>query len=152
MQASKATLADKLRALTSLKVRKRGLADEEREINARIAEVERDAIALLLDMADASGMDDPGAFTVAVDGRRYGVTTKTYYNITADAREAAFAALREVGLGDIIVERVDPRTLTSTLEQIAEDNGGALPDEYAAIPMSVYSESKISDRKLGGRP
>lgn len=50
-------------------------------------------------------MDDPSAFTVTIDGRRYGVITKHYYNIKAENKDAAFAALRELGLGDIITDK-----------------------------------------------
>lgn len=143
------TLAVTLREMSQLKDRKKELAEQAKDINAELAQVEQDAISILLDMAEASGMDDPAAFTITLDGRRYGVTTKSYYNIKAEDREAAFAALRELGLGDLIVESVDRRTLTSAMAQIMSDNGGELPEGYESIPMSEYTETKISDRKAG---
>ena len=143
------TLAAKLALLAELKNRKKELEELSKENNALIKQTEQDTVTLLLDMAEESGIDDPTAFSVTLDGRRYGVTMKHYYSIKAENKDAAFAALRELGLGDLIVEKVDHRTLTKTLEQIIEDNGGELPDGYAAIPLTEYDETKISDRKVG---
>jgi len=78
------TLAGKLTFLAELKEEKKRLADLTKENNALIEQTEKETISLLLDMAEASGMDDPSAFTVTIDGRRYGVITKHYYNIKAD--------------------------------------------------------------------
>ncbi|NLD58989.1 MAG: hypothetical protein GX647_04965 [Clostridiales bacterium] len=99
------TLAGKLTFLAELKEEKKRLADLTKENNALIEQTEKETISLLLDMAEASGMDDPSAFTVTIDGRRYGVITKHYYNIKAENKDAAFAALRELGLGDIITDK-----------------------------------------------
>ena len=76
-----------------------------KQLFSSIEQTEKETISLLLDMAEASGMDDPSAFTVTIDGRRYGVITKHYYNIKAENKDAAFAALRELGLGDIITDK-----------------------------------------------
>ena len=143
----KDTLAEKLRLLAELKTQKKELAEKVKENDTELDQAEKDAISILLDMAETSGMDAPTAFTVTLDGRRYGVTTKTYYNIKAADRDVAFAALRELGHGDLITEKVDRRTLNSALAQIAEEHGGELPEEYQEIPMSEYTETKISDRK-----
>ena len=43
-----------------------------------------------------------------------------------------FDALREDGLGDIIKEKVDPRTLQAALKEMAERNDGELPEQYRA--------------------
>lgn len=143
------TLAAKLELLAELKGRKRELDELTKENNALIKQTEQETVTCLLDMADSSGIDDPMAFTVTLNGRRYGVTMKHYYSIKSENRDAAHAALRELGLGDLIVEKVDHRTLTKTLEQIIEDNGGELPEGYTAIPLTEYDETKISDRKVG---
>lgn len=149
MEANQGVLADKLGIFSDLKTEKKRLADETKENNAAIEQTEKEIIGLILDMAEASGIDDPTAFKVKMGGREYGVTTKTYYNIKAEDRDVAFAKLRELGLGDLIVQTIDRRTLTSQLAQIMDEHGGELPEEYAAIPMSEHSESKISDRKAG---
>lgn len=142
-------LAEKLDLLAELKGRKRELDEQVKENNALIRQTEQETVTHLLDMADASGIDDPTAFTVTKDGRRYGVTSKHYFSIKAENKDVAHAALRDLGLGDLIVERVDHRTLTKTLQEIIEENDGELPEGYAAIPLSEHTEMKISDRKVG---
>lgn len=142
------TLSAKLRLLAELKAEKKQLAAQTKENNGQIEEQEREITAAMLDLAETAGLgiDD---FTVTVNGRRYSVVTKPYYAIPADRRDEAYHALRGLGLGDLIVERVDDRSLTKVLLEIAEDAGGALPDEYEAIPTRFYEKLTISDRKIG---
>lgn len=142
------TLAGQIEALRALKERKQDLAEAVKENNALIERQETQVISALLDMADEAGLDDPSAFTVEVNGRRYGVSTKTFYSIRAADRETAFPLLRSLGLGDLIVERVDDRTLTRALAEASEANGGLLPEAYMALPLSSYEKTAITDRKV----
>ena len=82
-----------------------------------------------------------------VAGRRYGIKVKPFYSIRKDQRDEAFAALRTLGLGDLIVEKVDDRTLTKALEEAADEEG-CLPPEYSILPVSVYEKTSITDRKV----
>lgn len=141
------SLAEKIQHLQTLKDRKKELADLVSENNKLIEAAERDMIADMLDMAETAGLEDPSNFTVDVGGRRYGLIIKSYCSIRKDMRDQAFAALRELGLGDLIVEKVDDRTLTKALDEL-RDEDGFLPDEYSAIPMSEYKKTTISDRKV----
>lgn len=141
------SLAEKIQHLQELKALKKELADQVSENNKAIEAAEKDMIADMLDMAETAGLEDPSNFTVDVGGRRYGLIIKQYCSIRKDARDQAFAALRELGLGDLIVEKVDDRTLTKALEELRDEDGN-LPEEYDAIPMSVYNKTTISDRKV----
>ena len=142
-------LSDRLRRLADLKAEKKRLSDETKDNNASIEDSEKEIISAMLDMAESAGLDDVDHFSVIVDGRRYGVSTRQMYTIRAADREVAFNALRAVGLGDLITERVDERTLSRTLTDIAEEAGGELPDVYAVIPMQRYDKLTIFDRKVG---
>ena len=57
--------------------------------------------------------------------------------------------LRDEGLGGIIVEKVDPRTLQSTMASYVEEFGELSP-ELAAV-VSVYEYNDISRRKESGK-
>lgn len=142
------TLAEQIEILCELKETKKNLADAVKENNALIEQQENLIVDSLLDMAEAAGLDDPSAFTVDINGRRYGVKMKSFYSIRADKRDEAFPMLRSLGLGDLIVERVDDRTLTKALEEVA-DGDGNLPEEYLALPLSSYQKTTITDRKIG---
>lgn len=141
------TLSSLIEELATLKDRKKELAEIVKENNAAIEAQEKQVISAMLDLADAAGLEDPSGFTVDVSGRRYGITIKPYYSIRKDKRDEAFAALRTLGLGDLIVEKVDDRTLTKALEEAA-DAEGMLPPEYEILPVSVFEKTTISDRKV----
>ena len=139
-------LAEQLNQLATLKETKRDLEDRTKEVNASIKLVEEDIISAMIDMAEDAGLDDVRDFSVCVSGRNYSVAIKPFYSIRADDRPRAFNALRELGLGDLIVERVDDRSLTKALVEI-EDENGELPDGYEVLPVSKYNKMSISDRK-----
>lgn len=141
------TLSEHISNLSALKERKKELADLVKENNAAIEEQEKQIISAMLDLAEAAGLTDPASFTVDVNGRRYGVKVKSFYSIRRDQRDEAFAALRALGLGDLIVEKVDDRTLTKALEEAA-DADGMLPPEYEILPVSVFEKTTITDRKI----
>ena len=133
--------------LQALKDRKDELKELVSENNKQIEQAEKDIIAGLMDLAEAAGLEDPASITVDVEGRRYGLSIKRYYSINKDNKQEAFAMLREAGLGDLIVERVDDWTLTNTLSEMLDEDG-ELPENLASIPMSVYEKTTITDRKV----
>ncbi len=143
----KQTLAEQIDTLRTLKETKKSLAEAIRENNALIEQQETAIVASMLDMAESAGLDDPSAFTVDMEGRRYGIKLKTYYSIRAERREEAFRQLRALGLGDLIVEKVDDRTLTKVLGELS-DADGTLPPEYQRLPLSAYQKATITDRKV----
>jgi hypothetical protein len=112
-------------------------------------EAESALINAILSVAEQTGIDD---LSVNVEGRKYSVRVKDYYSIPKDNRDEAFAILRDLGLGDLITERVDDRTLTSTLaekrEEYREENPGTnedFPAEYEPLlaVMSTYSKPTL---------
>lgn len=133
------TLTERIGALAQLKELKNEIAENLKSCNAQIEQAEKEIIASMLDLADAAGLD--------VAGRRYGIKVKPFYSIRKDQRDEAFAALRALGLGDLIVEKVDDRTLTKALEEAADEEG-CLPPEYGILPVSVYEKTSITDRKV----
>ena len=140
------TLSDKLRALQYLIDQKRGIDKAAKELSAQIEE-QKDAIEReIIDQAEAMGIS-ASDFSVTVDGRKYGLTIKPYYSIKATDREEAFPMLRMLGLGDLIVEKVDDRSLTKRLQEIAEENGGALPEDFGRLPVSQFDKTDIYNRK-----
>nr|DAI03786.1 MAG TPA: Host-nuclease inhibitor protein [Caudoviricetes sp.] len=145
--APMSTLTERIGALAQLKELKNEIAENLKSCNAQIEQAEKEIIASMLDLADAAGLDDPSGFTVDVAGRRYGIKVKPFYSIRKDQRDEAFAALRTLGLGDLIVEKVDDRTLTKALEEAA-DAEGCLPPEYSILPVSAYEKTTITDRKV----
>lgn len=113
-------------------------------LTAQVGEAETEIIRQLLDLAEAMGA---GSARVTVDGRNYSVSEATYYRIPKAARDTAFPALRQLGMGYLIQEKVDDRTLTRELALRAEEHGGQLPEEYEALGLESYSRPKLMNRK-----
>ena len=84
-----------------------------------------------------------------VDGFTYSLQQKTMYTkkseeALAEAGIVFFDVLREQGLGDLIVEKVDPRTLQSSVNAMAEE--GEIPEELLEC-LNVYEKLGLSKRK-----
>ena len=106
------TLLDMVRDYQSLLERKEELADEVKANNALIEEAKANISQQMID-------DD--CPSISVGGFKFTLTPKTIYSKKSEAELASeginfFETLREEGLGDIIVESVNTRTLQSTIK------------------------------------
>lgn len=112
------------------------------EINKQLDAAEADVITAILDAQEETGVE---GLRVGYEGRNYSVTTKSYYTIPKAKKDDAFEAMRDLGMGDLIQEKVDDRTLTKELEAVREDHDGELPDEYAPLldMVSTYTKSAL---------
>ena len=87
---------------------------------------------------------------ISTGGYCFSLTAKTSYTKRSDAELAESGldfldTLREEGLGDIIVEKVDPRPLQSTVKAYIEEHGD-LSEGLEAIIRS-YDYNDITRRK-----
>lgn len=136
------TLLELLKGYHELLQRKEELAAETKENNAAIEAAKQEITQQMID-------DD--CPTIAVSGYTYSLQQKTAYTKRSDEELAAAGinfldTLREEGLGDIIVERVDPRTLQSTIKDFIGENG-ELTEGLDSIIKS-YDFNDISRRKI----
>ena len=81
----------------------------------------------------------------------YSLQDKVKYSKRGDAQLMEkgldfFEVLREQGLGDLIKETVNPRSLQSAMKEIADENDGELPPELDEI-VSSYEMTDIARRK-----
>ena len=134
-------LDDKVREYQKVLERKDELSDLTKENNARKDELEQEICQMLIDE------DKPDT---TVDGYKYSLKQETVYSKLGEDKLLEkgidfFEVLREQGIGDIIVERVDPRTLNSTCKAMVEEQG-ELPEDLAEA-LNVYEKLGISRRK-----
>lgn len=85
-----------------------------------------------------------------VNGYKFSLRQEMYYSKASEETLAEkgldfLTVLRDVGLGDIIVERVDPRTLNSTCKNMMEESE-ELPEELTEV-LSIYEKLGLSRRK-----
>jgi len=144
---SQQTLHDLLKRYAELKEAKKALADQVQTTNEMLGDQESRIISEMMDLAETTGIKDITKVSFEVGGRKYGLIQKPYYSIRAIHRDVAFQELRQVGLGDLIEEKVSDADLTKALNEIIAANDGVLPEGYSAIPIEVYEKTTISDRK-----
>ena len=130
----------KVRAYKAVLDRKDELAELTKENNAEKERLEQEICQMMVDEEKPN---------TVVDGFTYSLQQKVMYSkkseeALAEAGIDFFDVLREQGLGDLIVERVDPRTLQSSVSQMAEE--GELPEELAEC-LNVYEKLGLSKRK-----
>ena len=98
----------------------------------------------------AQQMVDDECPRISTGGYCFSLTAKTSYTKRSDAELAESGlnfldTLREEGLGDIIVEKVDPRTLQSTVKAYVDEHG-ELSEGLEAI-IRTFDYNDITRRK-----
>ncbi|MCR4654762.1 MAG: hypothetical protein K5770_00805 [Lachnospiraceae bacterium] len=135
------TLDDKLHQYQQILKKKDELAEATKANNAAKEELEQEICQMMIDEEKPSSI---------VDGYNFSLKQETMYSKLGEEKLLEkgldfLEVLREQGLGDIIVERVDPRTLNSTCKTIVEESG-ELPEELSEV-LSVYEKLGLSRRK-----
>jgi hypothetical protein len=134
-------LDQKVREYKELLDRKDELAEQTKANNEELKNMEQTIAQMMVDEEKPN---------TTVDGFTYSLQQKTMYSkkseeALAEAGIVFFDVLREQGLGDIIVERVDSRTLQSTMKALVDEQG-ELPEELAEC-LNVYEQLGIGKRK-----
>ena len=132
----------KVREYKEILDRKDELAELTKENNAAKEQLEQEICQLMVDEEKPS---------TVVDGFMYSLQQTTMYSKKSEDKLAEaginfFDVLREQGLGDLIVEKVDPRTLQSSVRALAEENDGELPEELVEC-LSIYDKLSLSKRR-----
>lgn len=142
-------LDQKIREYKSILDRKEELAELTKENNAAKDKLEQEICRMMVDEEKPS---------TVVDGFNYSLSQKVMYSkkseedlaaLQAETGSSFFDVLREQGLGDIIKEVVDARTLQSTVAGMAaelEESGEELPEDLANC-LNIYEKLSISKRK-----
>lgn len=137
------TLLSMVREYQTLLNQKDDLAVQVKENNAAI-EAAKTRIA--------QQMIDDDCPQIACGGYSFSLTPKTIYSKRSEAELAEngvdfLETLREEGLGSIIVETVNTRTLQSTIKAYVEENGD-LSEALAAV-IKGFDTYDITRRKAG---
>ena len=139
------TLLDMVKEYQALLERKDELATLTKENTAAIEAAKLEITQQMID-------DD--CPSISVGGFKFTLTPKTIYSKKSEAELASeginfFETLREEGLGDIIVESVNTRTLQSTIKAYVEENDGLSEDLAKCI--SIFDTYDITRRRESSR-
>lgn len=121
--------------------RKDTLKEEVSNNNKAIEELKKEITQVMIDEECPS---------ISRNGFKYSLQEKTMYSKKAEETLAAsgiefFEVLRNEGFGDLIMETVNARTLSSTLSAYVRENG-ELPEDLAEC-VSVYETYDIMKRR-----
>ena len=134
-------LLEMLKGYQALLEKKDDLAEQTKANNAAIEAAKAEITQQMI---------DDECPRISTGGYCFSLTAKTSYTKRSDAELAESGldfldTLREEGLGDIIVEKVDPRTIQSTVKAYIEEHGD-LSEGLEAIIRS-YDYNDITRRK-----
>ena len=134
-------LLEKIDAYKELVDRKDALKEATTDNNKAIEELKKEIAQLMIDA------ECP---TISRNGFKYSLQEKTMYSKKAEETLLAeglefLEVLRSEGFGELIVETVNARTLSSSLAAYVQENG-ALPEDLAEC-INVYETYDIMKRK-----
>ncbi len=135
------TIAENLRLYSDLLERKDDLKELTKKNNADIEELKQEIAQQMIDE------DTP---EMAIGDYIFSLRDKTEYSKKSEKalQEAGLdflTILREQGLGDIIVEQVNARTLNSAIKNLVAEEG-ELPEELDAV-LSRFDTYEVARRK-----
>ena len=138
-------LVDKYKELLD---RKDSLAEQTKENNKELEDLKKELSAKMI---------EEECPTISRDGFRYTLQDKVTYNKKSEEDLSKldvsfFDFVREEGLGDIIQETVNARTLSSTIKSLVEEVG-ELPEQYLDYinPYETYDIMKRKETNKAGK-
>ena len=140
------TLPERLQHYEELLATKEQLAAETKKNNELIDQEKAEIIQEMIDQ---------NCPITGTDNFAYSLAPKTQWSKKSekdllDAGVDFLQTLREEGLGDLIVEKVDPRTLNSTVKNLVEENEGNLPEGLEKI-LNRYDFNDLSKTKMSAK-
>ena len=127
-------LSDRLKAL---KENKKELETTLKNVNEMIFEIESS-------LAELMTLNETQNFTRS--GTMFSLTTSTKASAKAGKREELYTALKNAGYGDLVVETVNPSSLSAFVKEQISENGEALPEWLDGL-VNVFEKTSISLRK-----
>ena len=127
-------LSDRLKAL---KENKKELETTLKNVNEKILEVE-------VSLAELMTLNETQNFTRS--GTMFSLTTSTKASAKAGKREELYTELKNAGYGDLVVETVNPSSLSAFVKEQISENGEALPEWLDGL-VNVFEKTSISLRK-----
>lgn len=137
-------IAQKIAVYEELREQADAAKEELAELNRQKDAAEAEVISAMLDMEEETGT----SVRIGYEGRNYSVSARNFYSIPKASRDLAFDQLRNLGMGDLIQEKVDDRTLTKELDTVFEENGCAFPEEYSPLFALLNQYSKSTLRRV----
>lgn len=127
-------LADKLRTLK----------DEKKELEAKVKEITSEIEKVDSSLSDA--MVEAECERFSRNGSTFYLNSSLYASPQAGKKDEMISALKGNGYGDIVVETVNSRTLSSFVREVLAENDGELPS-WLSETINTYEKVSVGVRK-----
>lgn len=127
-------LADRLKGLKEQKKQKES---ELKNVNDMIFEVES-ALAELMTLSETQNFTRSGTM--------FSLTTSTKASTKAGRKDELYALLKDAGYGDLVVETVNPSSLSAFVKEQISENDDVLPQWLEGL-VNVFEKTSVSIRK-----
>ena len=127
-------LADRLKAL---KDKKKEIETSLKGVNDMIFEVES-ALAELMTLSETQNFTRSGTM--------FSLITSTKASAKAGRKDELYALLKDAGYGDLVVETVNPSSLSAFVKEQISENNDSLPQWLEGL-VSVFEKTSVSIRR-----
>lgn len=127
-------LADRLK---SLKDKKKEIETSLKNTNDMIFEVES-ALAEFMTLSETQNFTRGGTM--------FSLTTSTKASAVAGKKDELYALLKDAGYGDLVVETVNPSSLSAFVKEQISENNEVLPQWLDGL-VNVFEKTSVSIRK-----
>lgn len=127
-------LSDRLK---DLKDKKKEIENSLKDVNDMIFEVESALVEFMT-------LNETQNFTRS--GTMFSLATSTKASAVADKKDELYTQLKEAGYGDLVVETVNPSSLSAFVKEQISENNEALPEWLDGL-VNVFEKTSISMRK-----
>ena len=131
------TLFDLADRLKDLKKQKKQKESELKNVNDMIFEVES-ALAELMTLSETQNFTRSGTM--------FSLTTSTKASTKAGRKDELYALLKDAGYGDLVVETVNPSSLSALVKEQISENDDVLPQWLEGL-VNVFEKTSVSIRK-----
>ena len=130
--------------LFELSDRLKALKDKKKEIEATLKAVNETILEIETALAELMAISETQNFTRS--GTTFSLTTSTKASAKAGMKEELYTALKNAGDGDLVVETVNPSSLSAFVKEQISENNEALPEWLDGL-VNVFEKISISMRK-----
>lgn len=127
-------LADRLK---NLRDKKKEIEISLKSVNDMIFEVES-ALAEFMTLSETQNFTRSGTM--------FSLTTSTKASAKAGRKDELYALLKDAGYGDLVVETVNPSSLSAFVKEQISENNDSLP-QWLEDLVNVFEKTSISMRK-----
>lgn len=122
----------------------KSLRDQKKEIETQLKNVNEMIFEIESALSEFMTLNETQNFTRS--GTTFSLTTSTKASAKSGKREELYSALKQAGYGDLVMETVNPSSLSAFVKEQISENNEVLPAWLDGL-VNVFEKTSISMRK-----